>query len=150
MWDGSGFQSRKILHFRVIAKKPIYSPYFTIILASIFKSQVNLSIIVEEVNVGAYSTPWTSQITYKLQGPTQWCSETPKNIATPIFHVARLVINVNFHIFKVVENFRLSYVPKAFFSQWSILYISCESAYNTLKCLYFDKSFNEVLVFHHS
>ena len=57
VWDGSGFQSCQMHHFRVIAKKPIYLPYFTIIRANIFKIQVNLCIIVEEVNVGAYLTP---------------------------------------------------------------------------------------------
>ena len=74
MLDGSGFQSRGMLHFRVIAKKPIFLPYVTIIQANISKIQVNLIIVNKEVNFVAHFTPNTSQFTYKLQDPTQWCS----------------------------------------------------------------------------
>ena len=81
-------------------KNRFLSPYFTIIRVNISKIQVNLSIVNKEANLVAHLTPKASQFTYELQDPTQWCSETPKKMAAPIFHVLRLGNSYVFHLDK--------------------------------------------------
>ena len=107
MWDGSGFQSRGMLHFRVIAKKPIFNAVFhyTVIQVNISKIQVNLSIVNKEINFVAHLTPKASQFTNELQGPTQWCSETPQKMSAPIFDCSRLATGLFFcRMLKIICN----------------------------------------------